>query len=159
MKRTVKSLFAILALVFTLGSLSHAQKKDCRPVGGMLLTNLGAVDQNTTMGPVTGDLAGAVAATIVTFQPQNNGTVILFAVQHHWVTNAGDTLSFSQATVLTKEVAPNVYGVADYTAHLTGGTGRFAGAKGDLKFIGEVDLNTGSLVLRYSGNICFPDND
>jgi hypothetical protein len=159
MKVTMNNILAVLTLALAVGPVAYAQKKDCRSVGGTLLTNLGAVDQNTTMGPATGDLAGAVGATIVSFQPQNNGAVILFAVQHHWVTNSGDTLSFQQATVLTKQVAPNVYGVADYKAHLNGGTGQFAGANGDLKFIGEVDLNTGQLVLRYTGNICYPDND
>jgi hypothetical protein len=39
----------------------------CVPVGGAIITNLGALapdEPHTTLGPATGDLAGAVAATV-----------------------------------------------------------------------------------------------
>jgi hypothetical protein len=39
---------------------AKGQSKSCHSVGGMLMTNLGAVDANTTMGYVTGDLKGGV---------------------------------------------------------------------------------------------------
>src|SRR5437899_9395572 len=32
-------------------------ERHCVPVGGSLITNFGAVDPNTTLGPVMGDLA------------------------------------------------------------------------------------------------------
>jgi hypothetical protein len=35
----------------------------CIHVGGSIITNFGAVDANTTLGPATGDMRGAVAAT------------------------------------------------------------------------------------------------
>ncbi|HVH71967.1 MAG TPA: hypothetical protein VNB49_12745, partial [Candidatus Dormibacteraeota bacterium] len=38
----------------------------CIHVGGSIITNFGAVDANTTLGPATGDLRGAVAATLLT---------------------------------------------------------------------------------------------
>ncbi len=41
------------------------QTKRCTAAGGMLMTNLGAVDPATTMGTATGDLRGAVGATIL----------------------------------------------------------------------------------------------
>jgi hypothetical protein len=41
-----------------------------------------------------------------------------------------------------------------YKAHLSGGTGRFANATGDMFFIGEIHFNTGNVVLRYSGAVC-----
>ena len=40
-----------------------------------------------------------------------------------------------------------------YPIHLTGGTGRFAGAAGDMTAIGEVDLLEGT-VFRYGGEVC-----
>src|SRR5438034_1619123 len=39
---------------------------NCIHVGGSIITNFGAVDPNTTLGPATGDLRGAVAATLLT---------------------------------------------------------------------------------------------
>jgi hypothetical protein len=45
-----------------------------------------------------------------------------------------------------------------YIVHLTGGGGKSAGATGDFTNIGEVDLNSGQLVLHYSGKLCFGTN-
>jgi hypothetical protein len=55
---------------------------------------------------------------------------------------------------------PGVYGVGDgsYTVNIIGGTGRFAGATGNLSLIGVLDvhdMSQGKVVLRYFGEICF----
>ena len=42
-----------------------------------------------------------------------------------------------------------------YPVHLKGGTRRYGHATGDFTNIGEADLNTGQIVLRYTGQICF----
>jgi len=42
-----------------------------------------------------------------------------------------------------------------YSVHLRGGTGKFAGATGDITNIGEADLGTGRVVTRYIGQICY----
>jgi len=52
-----------------------------------------------------------------------------------------------------------VYAIITYPVHLTGGTGKFAQLSGDLNNIGEVDLNSGQIVLRYSGQLCSSSND
>ncbi len=44
---------------------SGNQDRHCVPVGGMLMTNFGAIDQFTTMGTATGDLRGAVSGTLL----------------------------------------------------------------------------------------------
>lgn len=128
----------------------------CRPIGGTVMTNLGVVDQSTTLGVVDGDLKGAVAATILNVAPGPNGTSI-FTVQHHFVTQAGDTILVDQATATTKEVTPGsgLYAILDYPVHIKGGTGRFANATGDFNNIGAADLGTGRTVFRYSGQVCF----
>ena len=59
------STFAVLALLASGATAQSTKHQFCQQVGGMLLTNLGAVDQATTMGPATGDLKGAVGATIL----------------------------------------------------------------------------------------------
>jgi hypothetical protein len=147
---------ALSAMLFAAAAV--AQSKSCQPVGGMLMTDLGAVDANTTMGVATGDLKGAVGATILNIEALNNGATLIFTVKHHWVTESGDLLFFDQAKATVEQVGgaqSTRYGVVSYPTHLNGGTGRFAGATGNFTNIGEADLATGQLVFRYTGTICF----
>lgn len=125
----------------------------CHDVGGSFMTNLGTVNQYTTLGTVTGDLRGAVAATIVSVSANPDGTTT-FVVQHHVVTDDGETLYFDQATALTRPLSQTLYAVLSYPVHISGGTGKYAHATGDFSNIGEVDLATGRAIFRYTGNIC-----
>jgi hypothetical protein len=132
----------------------------CTPVGGTVMTNFGAIDQNTTMGTATGDLRGAVSGTLLGAPQPGAGNTLVFHVQHHLVTESGDTLFFDPATATTVPLSQTLFAVVTYPLHLTGGTGRFVGATGDMNAIGEVDLVKGT-VFRYSGQVCFaaPGND
>jgi hypothetical protein len=132
----------------------------CTPVGGTVMTNFGAIDQNTTMGTATGDLRGAVSGTLLGAPQPGAGNTLVFHVQHHWVTESGDTLSFDPATATTVPLSQTLFAVVSYPLHLTGGTGKFVGATGDMNAIGEVDLVKGT-VFRYSGQVCLagPGND
>jgi len=130
----------------------------CTHVGGSLITNFGGVDANTTLGPASGDLRGAVAATLLTpLQPGPNGTVV-FHVQHHWVTESGDNIYFDPAVATTVPLSQTRFAIISYPTHISGGTGRFAGATGDATVLGEADLQDGT-ALRYSGEVCFADSD
>jgi hypothetical protein len=137
----------------------HPREADphCTLVGGSIITNFGAIDQNTTMGTATGELRGAVSGTLLS-PPQQVGSTVVFHVQHHWVTESGDTLFFDPATATTVPISQTLFAVVTYPVHLTGGTGRFAGASGDMTAIGEVDLIKGT-AFRYSGQVCFADHD
>jgi hypothetical protein len=137
------------------GWTSHEQ--NCVPVGGTILTNFGAISSTTTLGPVTGDLAGAVAASLQG-NPQPSGNNVIFKVLHHWVTNSGDTITFDIATATTVPLSQTRFAIVNYASHITGGTGKFAGAAGDLNYLGEVDLTDGN-VLRYFGKVCYSDPD
>jgi len=132
-----------------------AANPHCTDLGGVILTNVGGFGQidgsPTTMGVATGDLKGAIGIQIVSASADFTS----ITVQHHWVTENGETLNFGQATLHATFVAPGLLAVIDYHATLSGGTGRFANAAGDTSYIGEIDLNTGHVVLRYSGNMCF----
>lgn len=152
----------VTASLMLVAGAANGQSKSCHSVGGMLMTNLGAVDANTTMGYATGDLKGAVGASILNIESQNNGATLIFTVQHHWVTESGDTLATDPAKATVEQIGGSQstrYGVVSYAVHLKGGTGRFAGATGDFINIGEVDLATGQLVFRYSGNVCLVGKD
>jgi hypothetical protein len=137
---------------------SEATEQHCTHVGGMIMTNFGAIDQNTTMGTATGDLRGAVSGTILGAPQPGAGNTLVFHVQHHWVTESGDTLFLDPATATTVPLSQTLFAIVTYPVHLKGGTGNFAGATGDLTGIGEVDLNNGT-VFRYSGQVCFGEKD
>ena len=134
----------------------------CIHVGGSIITNFGAVDANTTLGPATGDLRGAVAATLLTPPQQvtlpDGRAAVVFNVQHHWVTESGDNIYFDPAVATTAPLSQTRFAIISYPAHISGGTGRFAGATGNLTNIGEADLQAGT-VFRYSGEVCFAGAD
>jgi hypothetical protein len=155
--RTV-SVFLTVALAISIPA--GAQPGQCQPVGGVLMTNIGAItDGAINLGPVVGDLAGSVAAKIVS--ANSDGT---FTVQHYWVTTAGDTILFKPA-VLTPAYpvtqgfgGPNKAIVAvpwgNYSSEISGGTGRFDDATGTVAYFGMADFVKNTLVLRYAGTVC-----
>jgi hypothetical protein len=157
---------AVLLLAFVASSGRPAGKTQpehisggkCIHVGGSIITNFGGVDANTTLGPATGDLRGAVAATLLTPPQPGPGGTVLFNVQHHWVTESGDNIYFDKAVATTVPLSQTRFAIVSYPAHIVGGTGRFAGATGDLTNIGEADLVAGT-TFRYSGEVCFGDPD
>lgn len=132
--------------------------RTCVSVGGTVMTNFGAVDQNTTLGPATGDLKGAVSATLMGAPTPGNGGTVLFHVQHHWVTDSGDLISFDPAVATTVPLSGTLFAVTSYPVHISGGTGKFAGATGDITNIGEADLVKGT-VFRYSGQVCYANHE
>jgi hypothetical protein len=148
---------SVFAAMVIFVAAAAAQNKRCTAVGGMVMTNLGAVDPATTMGTATGDLRGAIGATILSTEA--TGNTLVLRVQHHWVTESGDTLDIDPATATTTQVSPGLYAIVTYPVHLKGGTGKYAGASGNLTNIGEADLGTGQIVLRYTGKICFAGGD
>ena len=81
----------------------------------------------------------------------------VYHVQHHWVTESGDTIFFDEAdaTNYTIPSDPNhVLAVYRNGVEITGGTGRFEGATGTIFSFGAADLTLGA-VFRYSGTVCF----
>jgi hypothetical protein len=112
------------------------------------------ITPDTTLGTATGDLRGAVSASLLGVTPAADGTVV-FSIQHHWTTDAGDTLEIAVAEAKAKEVATGLYAILSYPVSISGGTGRFSGASGTVWNIGAVDLNTQRTIFRYQGDVCF----
>ena len=161
LKMTVTKFLFGATLLAGVGVTQNSYAGHCQQVGGTVMTNLAVVNASTTLGVVDGDLKGSVAATILNVTSGANGTT-LFTVQHHFVTQSGDTILTDVATATTIAVAPGLYAVLNYPVHITGGTGRFAGVTGDFNNIGAAELNpdgTGRTVFRYSGQVCFPASD
>jgi hypothetical protein len=126
----------------------------CIPVGGALITNIGAIAGVTNLGPVSGDLSGSVAATIL--GQNSNGS---FNVQHYWVTAAGDTITLKVAVLIPtyptsdKSIVAVPWG--NYRSDISGGTGKFNNATGYLDYFGIADFQQNTLVLRYRGEVCY----
>jgi len=156
----------IALLVMAPCLFAQGDEKNCKEVSGGIVTNVlaesGTVNGMnfvaTSLGTVTGDLRGGIG--VYFFSITGVGTPKVVAkVHHHWVTEAGDTIFLEDATANAFQVGTlaGVYGVGDdsYTVNIIGGTGRFAGATGNLSLIGVLDTSQGKIVLRYQGSICF----
>jgi hypothetical protein len=143
---------ALLTGTNAFGQSSRANSH-CVQAGGTLMTNF--ISQNQTLGTATGDLKGAVAATILSITPgPDNATT--FRVQHQWTTEAGETLAFEPADAVgVPTQAPGVFGVTYEELKLVGGTGKYDGARGELRVFGAADLQRGETVFRYEGEVCF----
>jgi len=149
MKRIGFVLFVVLSLCGALPA--WAEDPHCEDVGGVLMTNIGAIAGQTNLGPVFGDLQGSVAATIL-----SGDMVKGFDVQHYWVTASGETIKLKVAH-LTPTPANDVVAVrwGDYVSEIIpGGTGKFANARGKLEYFGLADFSQLTLVLRYRGKVC-----
>jgi hypothetical protein len=149
----MKRIVFIPAVVLALQLTAPAWAKECQAVGGMLMTNIGAIEDVTNLGPASGDLQGSVAATIKGQDAQGD-----YLVQHYWVNAAGETILLKQAVL--KPVAtndPNVVAVlwGNYSSDILGGTGKFANATGRIDYFGIADFKERTLVLRYRGRVCY----
>jgi hypothetical protein len=127
-----------------------SKEPQCHAVGGTVMTDF--ISDTTTLGTATGDLRGGVSATLVDQAPE--GDAVVFFVQHHWVTDAGDVILSDVARATAKPVGPGLFAIVSYPVKITGGTGRFAGATGRLDNIGELDATTGRTIFRYHGDVC-----
>ena len=146
--------------------IAQADEKNGREVSGGIVTNFlnegtgdvnGTSFVNETLGTATGDLKGGLGVYVLTLQMGPNGT-LMFHNHHHWVTEAGDTIFLADADAIAYPVPGNpglFAGVYPNGVEIIGGTGRFAGASGNIASWGAVDQNTGQIVLRYQGTIYF----
>lgn len=149
-----------LFLMCLLGAASLAAQANttCHPVGGTILTNF--VDSTTTIGSATGDLAGGIGVSVLSFMPNQDGT-LTFNNLHHWVTQDGDTIITDPAVAIGYPTSAAGFYAARYLKGIviTGGTGKFKGASGKLRGWGAVDTNKGEVILRYEGSVCTVNED
>lgn len=156
----IRSVVVLLTIVLAASLPVCAQSGQCQSVGGVLMTNIGAItDGSINLGPVYGDLAGSVAAKILS--ANSDGT---YTLQHYWVTAAGDTILLKQAVLtptypvftamlVNKGIVAVPWG--NYKSDISGGTGKFDGATGTLSYFGMADFTNNTLVLRYTGTVCY----
>ena len=150
---SAKSALAAILLVYC----TPTAFGQCVHAGGGIITNVGVISADRTLGTATGSLKGAVGVQIVGQSPGPNGATVL-SVHHYWVTDEGDTIFVDPALLTAVPVAPGLFAVVTYPVSISGGTGKFKGATGQLNVIGEADFNAGTSAFRYSGQVCFADS-
>ncbi len=149
---------AVALVLFLVSVSATAQPGRCEKVGGVLMTNIGTIPTGASgtnigdgnVGPAFGDLAGSVTAVMVNNNP--------FQFQHYWVTASGETILFAKATLTpapTDDPAVVAVRWGNYRSDIAGGTGKFSGATGYLDYFGIADFAKKTLVLRYSGEVCY----
>jgi hypothetical protein len=151
----IRSVFVVLTAALVASLPAWAQPGACTAVGGVLTTNIAAIADVYNLGPVFGDLQGSVAANIVSVN--SNGT---YTLQHYWVTSAGDTILMKPAVLTPTYPVPtdkNIVAVpwGNYSSAISGGTGKFTNATGTINYFGMADFSKSTLVLRYSGTVCY----
>lgn len=163
-QRRTASLSLTLGIAISPGFVARAQSGDPAAtderVSGAFVTNFIAEDQ--TAGTATGDLKGALGVKVLATVSGTvgDGKPVTLKVVHFWVTETGDTIQTEEAEVTAYPGAspsqPLLYSfVYENGAKVTGGTGKFDGATGVLRFWGGLDLGAGQVAGRYAGTISF----
>jgi len=130
-----------------------AAQNNCTAVSGTIAASVVGGDPVTVLGTVSGDLAGATRAIVTSQQNGAEGTVEL-GLAHDFATDDRSTLKTNDKAVWTPIAgSPGVFHMAT-KYEVVGGTGRFAGASGQMINQGIADTNTGLVTLSYSGKIC-----
>src|SRR5690349_3306445 len=108
MKKATQVAYAAGLCVLLFVTSALATPKHCASVGGAFMTNVGGFGANTTLGVITGDIKGAVGVQILNIRTGSDGTTTV-TVQHHLVTEAGDTVEIQQAQAIGVFVAPGLF--------------------------------------------------
>ena len=129
--------------------LTALSGRRCRAVEGNITERI--TGANTAAGQITGDVSGDVSILITDLQ-QLPGGLVKFQAECTMVTSRG-TLTTNDNAVLSAIDAP-LYRVNNHLV-VSGGTGSYAGATGNLHTHGTVNFVPGGLVdLQYSGELC-----
>lgn len=130
--------------------------KGCATISGTIsgtVTSAPGASETIVQGTVIGSLRGSVQATVSSLEQQSDGSVRL-KLSHNFVTDEGFLLQTEDTAKLIP--VPGLKNVFQQSTEykITGGTGRYAAARGTFTNHGEADLGRGLLTLRYDGRIC-----
>ncbi len=154
------TLFAIafvLGLAMSGNALLAAGKPACSHVEGKLSEAVTSIDVShippeflTTAGPVIGVLSGQYNFTLVSLTPTvKTPGVFLFEATSTIDTKHGD-LWLSEAGSVDFGTTGNI---ADLWT-VSGGTGKWENATGQIFAVGNFNVATGTGEVRYSGEVC-----
>jgi hypothetical protein len=125
----------------------------CEQVAGSITAAIVGGEPLNVLGTVSGDLEGATRAIVLGQAAGEDGRITL-DLTHDFVTLDGSSLKTQDNAVWTP--VPGHEGVfhTRTTYTITGGTGTYAAASGQLVNDGVADTTTGLVTLRYGGQVC-----
>jgi hypothetical protein len=147
-RTAMQSLLAGIGLALTLGA-APAARADCVSVHGTAAGH--STGPTSFISTVTGDLAGTLLGTNFQIVKTGDDATLHFVVDHTFITPQGE-LSAPGTGVLSP-IAPPVYLVNEHCV-VTGGTGAYAGATGNIDIHGIIDFSTGQFSFAYHGQVC-----
>ena len=160
MKKLIISIVAALALLATLTGVALAGKKEKKELS--LEGTMQAVETLDFTNPpiMTGTASGSGNAThlgqyTLSFEVEVNLETIAGTGTAHFMAANGDSLYAVGTGQATPTNEPDVFKVVENHT-ITGGTGRFAGASGNITTDRIANLTTGITSGTISGNIVLP---
>lgn len=149
----MKTLSALISAGLIAALSSGAAFAACMPVAGTIDATVVGGEPPNVLGNVTGDLAGATRAVVLGQAAGDDGRITL-ELAHDFVTFNRGSLATTDTAVWTP--VPGRDGVfhMSTTYTITGGTGAFDGATGQLVNDGVADTTNGLVTLRYAGEVC-----
>ena len=149
----MKTLSALISAGLIASLSSGAAFAACMPVAGTIDATVVGGEPLNVLGNVTGDLAGATRAVVLGQAAGDDGRITL-ELAHDFVTFNRGSLATTDTAVWTP--VPGRDGVfhMSTTYTITGGTGAFDGATGQLVNDGVADTTNGLVTLRYAGEVC-----
>jgi hypothetical protein len=125
----------------------------CEHVAGSIAATIVGGEPLNVLGSVNGTLEGATRAVVLGQAADEDGRVTL-DLTHDFVTLDGSSLKTTDSAVWTP--VPGHEGLFHMrTAYkITGGTGTYGAASGQLANDGIADTTTGLVTLRYGGQVC-----
>lgn len=142
----LRILVPLFALVAALGIATPAGAGDtCSPVSGNLVEHLTATG---SAGTVDGDLEGDYEFTLTSLTQKGQSPVNTFTGTST-ITTADGTITADDSGVLNTKTDNIVW-----RSVITGGTGAYSNANGQLHYGGTLDFDTGQGSAVYHGNLC-----
>ena len=150
-----------IAFLMMLPCLFAQGGQKCQDVGGAVLTNFLPEPGTITIYP-SGKLVSFTGIALGTLTGDLKGGVVIYLLnsggtQGNMVTESGDTIYVDEALATTGDTIPGSAVSAAFFPkglEITGGTGRFAGARGNLDILFGASDND-LFIFRYQGKICF----
>jgi hypothetical protein len=155
MRRNTK--IALVLCLAVLGTTIEARAEDCQHVrGGITDTTIPSPNDpfGRGLGNVTGALSGAFTGIITSLNPPNATSLDVF------VTKRGDMLTAIGAGTITPVPGEPGEFIGHVDLTITGGSGKYDGATGWIKFEGQGHLGgpgVGTFDVIYRGSVCGPN--
>lgn len=138
---------ALVVLMSLMAGAGAAVATTCQSAHGTVVEYL---DATGSYGTVSGDLEGDYKFTLTSLSPVGESTWLRFTGTAV-ITTAAGTITSTDSGMLNTETD-----VVRWNSSISGGSGDYADASGQLFYQGTLDFDTGEGTARYQGALCTP---